>query len=302
MPAFEEYRQQIGKLLGAYHTGLAQVDPSGSTSTLLDANTLKSTLNIDSLFDDYYLLRPDAANANDILRIVETYSPVSGTITTDRPYTSAVSTEQYELHGIVEPWTDMQDVVNESLKRIYLEVEFTFTAVADQTRHSLASAASWLEHAWQVRQVGYLTSSEDRNKNDPFASRIVKGHTEKISNIVYLVHPGRTFSTSDTMYVKAVARAYDYCRASSSGGFGDRQGLAAEAHEAIPDVNWVAYGAIIEVWNRFSHLLSARGASEIMLSQQKAAARFTDLNNSRFQMPARTFRPMISVGGPGYTF
>ena len=299
MPAFEEYSQQIGKLLGAYHTGTAT---SGTTSTLVDENSLQSTLDIDALFDDYYLLRPDAASDNDRVRIVGEYSPATGTVTPDRTYTNTVSTEQYELHGIIEPWDDMQDVINESLKRIYLEVEFTFTAVADQTRHSLASAASWLEHAWQVRQVGYLTSSEDRNKNDPFASRIVKGHTEKISNIVYLVHPRRTFSTSDTMYVKAVARAYDYCRASSSGGFGDRQGLAAEAHEAIPDVNWVAYGAIIEVWNRFSHLLSARGASEIMLSQQKAAARFTDLNNRRFQMPARTFRPMISVGGPGYTF
>jgi hypothetical protein len=196
----------------------------------------------------------------------------------------------------------MRDIINQALKRIFVIVEFTVTPTDNQTRHSLASAASWLVIPDWVYQVGVMSATQDRNQLDPYETSRVRGYPDELGGVVYLNHPNRSFSsTADLLYVKAIRPAYTFCRA-SGGTYGDQSGLTLETDECVPVTEWVAAVAALEAWyrdpitmERNHDQLRAQGLAR---SAQRASA--YQRAYYRTQRLRRTFTPLtrlVSVGG-----
>jgi hypothetical protein len=204
----------------------------------------------------------------------------------------------YELHGVVEPITTWQYLINQALKRCFVVVEFTLTPTADQTRHDLTTGQTWLtNHLW-VRQAGYLTTGETRANVDPYRHRRISAYTEKVSNLVYLVHPNRSFTSSETLYIKAIKRGYDHCRASGSGAYGDQAGLSAEAHQAEPLAEWVAYAALVELGEQLDNLGGVNKDARDMVKAKRAEwrDRYAEYRAREFKPPPRDVREIITWG------
>jgi len=203
--------------------------------------------------------------------------------------TSVWNSKTIEFHGIIKLLAEWDRLTTDALKRIGEMVEFTVTPTANATRHSLASAASWLTDPQWVYQVGFLTSSEARGEVDPYEGRRVRGSTEKLLNVVYLVHPTRTFASNETVYVKAFRPYYTLCRA-SGGTYGDQSGLSADTDEAIPNVEWVGAAMLIQWARRAKGTLGGGGSKALAERQAEWANLFNEETRKHgLILPERTF-------------
>lgn len=269
-------------------------------------SALISSLSINDLYTDYWLYLPAAAAA-DKIRSVSTYTPSTGTITQDRVWSAATiaNSKVYELHGMIRPFADelteqmdWTQLINDALTRCMLEIEITVTPTADATRHDLTTANTWLTKPVFVRQVGYLTTGEVRAEVDPYAGRTVRGYAEKLSNLVYINHSPRTFASNQTIYVKCLKPAYNHCRA-AAGVFGDQAGLALEADEAVPSVEWVAYGALNEASRRGFVGPNAEARKLWAEREERFARLYEHYRGAELRVPTLTFRPIQGVGSYG---
>lgn len=308
MPTLTSYRQRTAILLGSFHASTS--DSSGNTTTILqDTSVLQSTLSLNRSLVGKWLFVPGAATA-DKLRRIKSFSAADGQLTVDDPTSAAPTSLAYEIHGILNPHTNgqngLEDIINIALKRIFIPVEFTFQASdAQNVRHSLAAGVSaWLTNESWIYQVGYLTATEvtaGRAKHNPFVeSRLIRGgFLERDGGTLYI--SGFRHNTSDTMYVKALKPAYFHCRATSGGTFGDRSGVNAEAHEAVPDVEWVAAAARVEAWNRVPAAMAAtvQDGGDIDQARQEAADYLRAQTRYWFKEPTRVFdKPAVWTFGP----
>ncbi len=213
-----QIRQFVAQEMGGMGQGgfLSSTATSGSSTTLVDtAWPVKTTLVVDEQWKDAWLLRPAAAAAADRVRLVDTYTASTGTFTVDNAYTNApAAAEAYEIHTTIEPATAMLTIINEGLKRCMLEVDFALSPVALAQRHSVATAAPWLNRKSWVRSVGYLGAADSNTTINPY-TRLVRGEAVEDSGTVYLQHDGRSFLSTDTLYVKAMKPAYNACTAAS---------------------------------------------------------------------------------------
>jgi hypothetical protein len=168
-------------------------------------------------------------------------------------------------------------------------VDVTFTVADDQdTRHSLAVAAPWLDDETRVLQVGWLTADEDVDEVDPYENRIVRGEAIKKNGVVYLT--GFRHNTSDTMYVKIARPAYTYCRATSGGAFGDlTAGLTTEASEAVPQAEWVARGVKMLAYEGATETFWPGNSKLAEAEVAKAASGFWSMARQLAPRPAKTF-------------
>lgn len=251
MPTLTLYRQQSAREAGRYYSDTSNAEAM-TTLTLIDT-ALKSSLSINDQWVDYQLYIPGAAAA-DKKRVVETYTPSTGTLTVDLAWSAvtvpgaAAGGVAYELHGMFDV-DELHAHINDGLKRCFLVVEITITPTANATRHDITTANTWLTKLEWVRQVGWLLSNEVRAETDPYQNRRVAGFAEKIGGTVYLNHAGRSFASNETIYVKCIKPAYYHCKA-SAGAFGDQSGLSLETDEAVPSVEWVAAAALMQAARR----------------------------------------------------
>lgn len=296
------YRQRIARMLDLYSSGTA-TSGSVALTTLVDADMLVSSLDVDDVLKDWYVFRPNAATATDKVRLVDNYAPGSGTLTVDKAYAIAPyagSGEAYELHGLVEPLNEMNDLINQALKRIMVIAEFSFTPSSTTAeRHSLAVAAPWLDNPALIYQVGVLSANEVRAETDPYRVREVRHDSYVDGNVVYLSTPGVSFSLTDTVYLRVLKPAYDHCRA-TAGIFGERSGLRAgtETDEAVPVAEWVAYGALVEMWNRKYHTLAERYGKGAVDERERMAAMFNRFQSEYLaaNLPKKQNPPIRSWG------
>lgn len=134
MPTQTQYRQRFAQDLRAYKPDEGGLATGGTTSTLIQANyPIQKNLDESSEFDDWFLLRPNAATVgglySDQVRTINPgmYAPRSGTFTVDRPYTNAPTTDPYELHGHgFEPWNGIGLLLNAALRDIHVVVTVPF--------------------------------------------------------------------------------------------------------------------------------------------------------------------------------
>lgn len=293
MPTRLTYRQRAAKELGIFHSSTAT---SGSTVSVLEDATwpVTSTISQDDYYTNCFLLRPNATTASDRVRLIKTYTPTTGQLTPDKtwsvnPYANGTG-EAYEIHEKIEPWTTLNDLINEALKRCFITVEFTLTPTEDDHRHSLASI-TWLTNPSWVKAVGYLGTNDDRDEVDPYDAHLVRGQVVEDGATLYLWHPNKTFNSTDTIYVQAIKPAYYHCK-TASGSYGGQSGLSLDTDLAPPQVTeeWLAYGVLVEAWRSYAHLLEMPANQRIKVDRGEAAQMFSYHTRLNFKEPELKFR------------
>lgn len=291
------YRQHAAPALGYFLQGTANV---ASTTALLEDDIfgIKSSIDQATKLEGMWLFTPGAAAAADKVRLIpeEGYDPDNGRISPDLAWSVAPDGLAYEVLNAFEPLTEFARLLNETLKRIPVVREFTFSPASPQIRrHSLAGATWILDPRW-IYQVGFLTSSESRNEVDPFR-RVVRGKVEKVGGVLYMEGP--TFNATDVVYVKAQCRAYDFCKATGS-TFGDRSGIreGTETDEAEPIEEWVTAGIAVERELRRRRQLAPVLEDQALRLQLEEALGFTDMTAKHWSAPDRTFRQAPMRWGP----
>lgn len=296
----QQYRQQGAQEAGRFVKGTSTT--GGSTTTMV-VTALITSLAQSDLYQDWWLYLT-GASAGDKVRVVTTGPSTTGTITVDRVFSSATAanTQPFELHGMARPFADdltetfdWTTLINDGLKRCFVEVEFTHTPVANQTRHDLTTLNAWLTEPSWVRDVGVLQSGEDRDEVDPY-SRRVRGHAEKLSNLVYLTHRGRAFNSTETIYVKAIKPAYYHC-AATAGALGSQSGLALETDIAEPALEWVAFAALVELARR-SSVPIAGDSRKVIAANEKRWADLYSYYTEKYTagLPPLKFTEKLMVG------
>lgn len=305
MPTLQSYRRFAAREAGRYVAGTVDASGNSTSTAVVAALKTSATPAPNSMFNDFWLYLP-AANATDKVRRVASFAASTGTLTVDRVYSGASVPDgkAFELHGVARPFNDdltetvtWTDIINDALKRIMLPWEITVTVVADATRHDLTTGNTWLTEVEQVRQVGYLSSTETRANVDPYRRRVA-GYAEKLGNIVYLNHSPATFTaTTTTLYVKTLRSAYDLVQAAGSGAFGAQSALALETDVAIPSVERVGYGALVNLAKRQGMNFAEETETRIKKQQKEWAEQFSLYSRREGgQLPELTFRPVVEMG------
>jgi hypothetical protein len=296
------YRRRIARETGNF---LASFVESGATSFLRD-NTYPVRSNLDQadLFSGKWLLRPQATDPSDLVRIVAElgYDPQTGTLRPDSPWAvPPASTEPYEIHGVIEPWDQMNDLVNEALKRCMVVDHLVLAPNPGQPYLDLTPYAPWLLDARWVRGAAFVDpllvdSPADIDMSQPN----FRGWVEQQGRTMMLRwqgwHFNSTTSSSPVLVLRCVKRAYDHCRATADGQFGERTGLEAEGHEGPAPDEWVAAGALLEFWNSLGDVVAAGNKAEAEGNQAKAAETFTTLTQNYFVLPPFTMLNPLKSG------
>ena len=210
MATLTAIRQLMAKELADF---LASTATSGTTTTLTDTTwPANSTLSTDDYWQDAYLFRPNAVAGGDKVRIVKTYTPAGGIFTPDTTWTNSPSGEAYEVHKIVEPLTAMTALVNEGLKRCFVEFEITLTpSTVTAQRENLTAVAAWLTDPQWVRECGRLVTGEVRSDRDPY-TRPVRGKASLRGGTIWMEHPDEVYATTDTVFLHCIRPAYTLCQ------------------------------------------------------------------------------------------
>lgn len=295
MPTKTTFRRAAAKLIGPYRDGTAT---AGSTTAQLEDATwpMKTSRQVDDLYVDQFVYLPTALVATDYVRIVDTYTPAAGVIIPDLPWSASPDMLPYEIHGILEPHTEMTDVLNDVLRiLVFAPDEISFTPTAGVHRHSLATVAPWLADRYWVRQAGWLDDHDDREDIDPYETRPLRGMIDQDGGAYYLYSP-MLFRGTETVYLRVHKPAYYLCRP-TGGVFGDQSGLALDTDECPVDENWVAAGVRLMAWDRLGNTLSAGNAALAKQERTESAQAFSFWTNRLFKPYELTFQP-IEAWGP----
>lgn len=293
-----EIRRAVAPKVGYF---LARTATGGTVSSLIDTRPPVRSGNIqDDLFEGKWILRPDATDDDKVRMVAENgYLSTTGTLQPDVDWSAPPSAgEVYEIHGGSEPWEELNDTINTALHRCYLVSEIALAATAGNSRHGLNTAAPWLQTAADVRQFGYLYSGESRNALDPYRRRFFAEAVDDEGSI-YLDHYPRTFEAGEVLYCQALKPAYFACRTTALGTFGERSGLAADAHEVPIALDWAMAAAMVEYWERYaSSIPDGDPLIEHAQDRQARWAAIYDTLRSRFlRLPANNMLPRVLSTG-----
>lgn len=276
---------------------------AASTTYLQDAKyPVRSSLDQSDLYTGKWLLRPEATDARDRVRVVQErgYDPGTGTLRPDSPWaTVPVTDERYELHGVIEPWAQMLDFINEALKRCMLVDHLVLGIPTDGKRTvDLTPYAPWLLDRRWVRAACFVDrTTVDNPAEIDMSQPTFRGFVEQQGRQMFLRWQNYPWYNADqVLVVRCIRRCYDYCRASEAGTFGEQSGLSAEGHQSIAAPDWVAAMAMCDFWNEFGDVVAAGNRSESEANQQKWANVVTTLTQQYFQLPEYTLLAPIKSG------
>lgn len=318
MPTLAAYRRAVavesGPYIGPETYEVRATSGSDVTQIVCSVYPIKSGIPQFDLLVERPLYRPDATDAHDKHRYVQSYDPATGTITPDLPWTNApIAPPGGSAYSFLEAFTygglelmlyeDLEDLgltglgerfeilgpfdvptlhqlVNDGLKQCWMVVEVACVPTPQASRHSLAVVSPWLQDANHIRQAGVLAAGEDRNQTDPF-ERIVYGEVDRDGGDFYFNTGSRTFADGDILYLRCYKRAYDHCRM-AGGVYGDQSGLTLETDEAPIERDWLASSALTVGWRRFAHILDPLANARLVRDQAAAAAWFSDRSRQHF--------------------
>lgn len=294
-----EVRRSVAPRVGYF---LASTATSGGTTSLVDSKyPVKSSLLQDDLFPGKWLLRPDALDVNKVRIIADNgYTPASGLLVPDSDWTVAVSPgEVYEIHGSCDPWNDLNDIINQALRRCYLNVEVVIVPTPESIWHGFNTAAPWLQAAHHVRQMGYLRSGELRVNTDPYR-RSFRGDVYENEGSIIVEHPHYRFASGDLLFAKCLKSAYHSC-APSAGSFGSQAGLSLDTDIAPVALEWLRAATLVEYWERYAGAIpegdpGGRAAEARLL---RVAADFDTLTSKYLRVPPMTIMQNIIATGLG---
>lgn len=300
LPSLADIRRFTAALIGDYREGTAT---SGSSTSVLECTTrpFKSTISQDDMLKDQVVYIPTASIHTDRERVVASYTATTGLITPDLVWSTQQDSNPFEVHGVLsveDAQNGMHALINHALKRCLIEEEITLTPVADQQRHSLATAAPWLSNPAWVYQVGYLTTDEDRDEVAPYR-RVVHGQAVRIGGTVYLEHPGRTFNAStDTLYLKVLKPAYYACAAAATPATYTLKGLMSDQDICPVPLEWIGWATVVEILSRpgVAGIVRTAGDERVRNNLSAAAVMFSKYTRLNFAEPSRTLREIHSFG------
>jgi hypothetical protein len=282
---------------------LARTATSGTVSSLTDSRPPVRSGNIqDDLFEGKWILRPDATDNDKVRMVAENgYLSSTGTLQPDVDWSAPPTAgEVYEVHGGSDPWEELNDVINTALRRCYVISEIALAATVGMTRHGLNTAAPWLQAAGDVREFGYLLDGESRNEQNPYLRRFTAEPVDDEGQ-VYLDHHPRTFIAGEVLYCRALKPAYYACRTTTLGAFGERTGLAEDAHECPVALEWAMAAGMVEYWERYAGSLpDGDPLVDHAYERQARWAAIYDTLRSRFlHLPANNMLPRVMATGLG---
>ena len=290
------YRRQIARETGVF---VGSTVRSGTRNYLVDDRyPIKSNLDQGDLYAGKWLLRPRAPLEEDRVRIISErgYDPSTGTIRPDSVWTDAPATgEPYEIHGTIEPWEQMIDLINAGLKRCFTVVDVAVPIPAGQTVVSLREAAPWLQDARWVRQVGWFPAGGVLATTDPYSAPF-RGTVEPNGAGFNLRWDSMWLTAGTDLWLKCIKRGYDHCRADQTGAFGEQAGVWTEDSEATIPPEWCAAATLVEFFERFGDVVSGGSRDEVELNQKKAAARFDRMAREYFNLPPYTLLAPVRRG------
>lgn len=290
------YRRQIARETGVF---IGSTVRSGSRSYLVDDRyPIKSNLDQGDLYAGKWLLRPRAELDEDKVRIVSErgYDPATGTLRPDSSWVNAPQTDEpYEIHGTIEPWEQMIDLINAGLKRCVTVVDVELTILPGAHSIDLRSAAPWLQDARWVRQIGWWPTGTTQEGSDPY-NYPFRGSVEPNGTGLTLRWDHMWLGNGTPLMMKCLKRAYDHCRGSDVGVFGEQAGVWDEDSEGPVVPEWVAAGALCEFFERYGDVVAAGSREEVELNQKKAAARFDRMTREYFNLPPMTLLQPVRRG------
>jgi len=142
-----EARKKLAGRLGKFLQGTIG---SGTSTTVTDAASHKvfgSAGMSPQEIVPAYLLRPAAATAPDRLRVIASFVPSTGTITTRGPVYADVTftTETYEIHPYLDPddpYVGLIAAMNKALKAMYYQTTLPITLITDGDMQT-AGVTNW---------------------------------------------------------------------------------------------------------------------------------------------------------------
>jgi hypothetical protein len=290
------YRRQIARETGVF---VGSTVRSGTTSYLVDDRyPIKSNLDQGDLYAGKWLLRPRASLDEDKVRIVSErgYDPSTGTLRPDSSWVNAPATDEpYEIHGTIEPWEQMIDLINAGLKRCLVVAEVGLTVLPGSNSLDLRAAAPWLQDARWVRQVGWWPGGTAPETSDPF-NYPFRATVEPNGTGLTLRWDHMWLGGGTGLVMRCIKRAYDHCRATAEGLFGEQSGVWDEDSEGPVVPEWVAAGALVEFFERYGDVVSGGSRDEVELNQKKAAARFDRMSREYFNLPPYTLLQPVKRG------
>lgn len=292
-----DIRRRVARRIGFF---LASTVTSGANTTLTDGkHPVKSGNLQEEWLAGKWILRPDATAPDKVRVVAENgYTPAAGAVQPDTDWDVAPSAgEVYELHGAVEPWNELRDIINTALERCYVEAEIAVAATPGAYRHGLNDAAPWLQVPQHVRQIGWLNSGESRNANNPFR-RTFWGFPESDEGSITIEHPAQTFQDGDTIYIKCFKPARYACR-SALGVFGEQDGLDADTDEVPVALQWATASALVEYWDRYAGALPEDdpGGKSAEARLMRAAAEYDTATATFFRTTPATWRHLPRATG-----
>ena len=298
------YRRRIAEETGNF---VASVVTTASTTFLQDRRyPVRSNLDQSDLYAGKWLLRPRATSEDDRVRVVQErgYSPSTGELRPDSPWSDApVTGEPYELHGVIEPWGQMLDLINEALKRCLLVDHLVLPIAPDVHTIDLTPYAPWLLDRRWVRGAAFVdpTQYDDPAQVDMTSQATFRGFVEQHGRSLLLRWQNTPWQAQQVLVVRCIRRSYDYCRENDQGVFGERSGLVAEDNESLAAADWVAAAAMVDFWNEFGDVVAAGNRQEAEANQSKWAAVFSSLTQQYFSLPPYTLLAPIKAGwGAGW--
>lgn len=299
-----QYRRRVAEETGNF---VASVVARGATTYLQDTRyPVASNLDQSDLYTGKWLLRPRAASEQDRVRVVQErgYDPGTGTLRPDSPWSVAPTTgEPYELHGVIEPWFQMLDLINEALKRCMVVDHLVLPIPANARTINLTPYAPWLLDRRWVRGAAFIDPSmyDDPAEVDLTSQPTLRGFVEQHGRGLLLRWQNAPWQASQVLVVRCIRRAFDLCREDSDGLFGDRSGLTGEDQESLAADDWVAAAVMVDFWNEFGDVVAAGNRAESEANQSKWSAVFSSLTQQYFTLPPYTLLAPIKAGwGSGW--
>lgn len=291
---------------GTSDAGASSTTRLVSTTSLDSGASLKSSAWSASLYNGKWLYMPGAAAADKsrLIKADSGYDPTNGYLDVDLAWGAdpdTLSDRTFEITSLFSG-TDLNTLLNEALKNIYVLRDLTFTVSHQNVRkHQVNSSASWLKSWTWIYQLGHLATGESWPgtstlvATDPY-KRVKHGTGYDRAGEVWVEGP--SWLTTDTVYALCACRAYDLCRV-SGGSYGGQSGLSLETDEASVDEEWLAWVAIAEAHNRLAHLETiGQATEEAMRSRRMTSERVSSLTRDWWVEPERTFRPERTLISP----
>jgi hypothetical protein len=246
---------------------------NASTSNTVQADRLKSSLNLGSFEAEFVLRRglmwdgsyvPNYAE-DDRSRLIAEFIPTSGLVNIDRGYTlTPLENEAIEFHYL-DPEEELRPAVIEGLERCYFWDTVTLAITGQNTDIAITDLVPWITKPTQIRKVEYLYTTQLFPPNKVLWWEAYQaGSTVKLRNTVFL--PGSIVITALRPHSTYVNSEISY-----TGPNDDMDVLHV-------DPEYACWAGVLTLWRNNPERVQPVSAQGMRTTRTEAANEFTKLS------------------------